>query len=235
MSLLSTYASPYNESSTITGDFDDDQSNKKNMINKKRQKRSANKTLKKSNSLADSQKNKISSRVSNMIETLKQHDSYNYDTDDDNDSLEDFQALPHPQSAAIERKDNMDALPNGVGEYDPSTFAKQSGTEEEAQPNPTTETDEPIEGAEFQQLQGGYAEQYTNQFVPYYQNAGNGGTIDKSSSDVNEKLNYLIHLIEEQKDEKTAHVTEELVLYSFLGVFVIYVVDSFARVGKYVR
>lgn len=235
MSLLSTYASPYNESSTITGDFDDEQSNKKNMINRKRQKRSNNKTLKKPNSLADSQKNKTSSRVSNMIETLKQHDSYNYDTDDDNDSLEDFQALPHPQSAAIERKDNMDVLPNGVGEYDPSTFAKQSGTEEEAQPNPTTETDEPIEGAEFQQLQGGYAEQYTNQFVPYYQNVGNGGTIEQSSSDVNEKLNYLIHLIEEQKDEKTAHVTEELVLYSFLGVFVIYVVDSFARVGKYVR
>ena len=42
-------------------------------------------------------------------------------------------------------------------------------------------------------------------------------------------------MIEEQKDEKTGHVTEELVLYSFLGVFVIYVVDSFARVGKYVR
>ncbi len=28
---------------------------------------------------------------------------------------------------------------------------------------------------------------------------------------------------------------EELVLYTFLGVFVIFVVDSFARVGKYVR
>ena len=28
---------------------------------------------------------------------------------------------------------------------------------------------------------------------------------------------------------------EELILYSFLGVFVIYIVDSFARVGKYVR
>jgi len=50
-----------------------------------------------------------------------------------------------------------------------------------------------------------------------------------------EKLNYMIHLLESQKDEKTDNVTEELVLYLFLGVFVIYVVDSFARVGKYIR
>ena len=45
----------------------------------------------------------------------------------------------------------------------------------------------------------------------------------------------MIHLLEEQQDEKTDNVTEELVLYLFLGVFVIFVVDSFARVGKYTR
>ena len=45
----------------------------------------------------------------------------------------------------------------------------------------------------------------------------------------------MIHLLEENKDEKTSNVTEELVLYMFLGVFVIFVVDSFARAGKYTR
>jgi hypothetical protein len=50
-----------------------------------------------------------------------------------------------------------------------------------------------------------------------------------------EKLNYMINLLEEQQDQKTGNVTEEVVLYSFLGVFIIFVVDSFARVGKYVR
>ena len=49
------------------------------------------------------------------------------------------------------------------------------------------------------------------------------------------KLDYMIHLLEEQHDERTGHVTEEVILYSFLGVFVIFVVDSFARAGKYVR
>ena len=45
----------------------------------------------------------------------------------------------------------------------------------------------------------------------------------------------MINLLEEQQDEKTNNVTEEVVLYSFLGVFIIFIVDSFSRVGKYVR
>jgi hypothetical protein len=50
-----------------------------------------------------------------------------------------------------------------------------------------------------------------------------------------DKLNYMINLLEDQQDERTNNVTEEVVLYSFLGIFIIFVVDSFARVGKYVR
>ena len=42
-------------------------------------------------------------------------------------------------------------------------------------------------------------------------------------------------MMEEQKDEKTKNVTEELVLYLFLGVFIIFTVDSFARASKYTR
>ena len=50
-----------------------------------------------------------------------------------------------------------------------------------------------------------------------------------------QKLNYMINLLEERQDERTNNVTEEVVLYSFLGIFIIFIVDSFARVGKYVR
>ena len=49
------------------------------------------------------------------------------------------------------------------------------------------------------------------------------------------KINYMINLLEDQQDERTNNVTEEVVLYSFLGIFIIFVVDSFARVGKYTR
>jgi hypothetical protein len=58
---------------------------------------------------------------------------------------------------------------------------------------------------------------------------------DSSNQVLIEKLNYMINLLEEQQDQKTNSVTEEVVLYSFLGVFIIFVVDSFARVGKYTR
>ena len=49
------------------------------------------------------------------------------------------------------------------------------------------------------------------------------------------KLNYLIHLLEEQKSEKTGNILEEVILYSFLGIFIIFVIDSFTRLGKYTR
>jgi hypothetical protein len=50
-----------------------------------------------------------------------------------------------------------------------------------------------------------------------------------------EKINYMIHMLEEQQNEKTSNVTEEFLLYTFLGVFIIFIVDSFARAGKYTR
>lgn len=52
---------------------------------------------------------------------------------------------------------------------------------------------------------------------------------------VMEKINYMIHLLEEQQYEKTNNITEEFILYTFLGVFMIFVVDSFSRSGKYTR
>jgi len=52
---------------------------------------------------------------------------------------------------------------------------------------------------------------------------------------VMEKINYMIHLLEEQHHEKTNNITEEFILYTFLGVFMIFVVDSFSRSGKYTR
>jgi hypothetical protein len=65
-------------------------------------------------------------------------------------------------------------------------------------------------------------------------------TINQSQSYANsdkfmEKINYMIHLLEQQHNEKTSNVMEEFILYTFLGVFIIFIVDSFARAGKYTR
>jgi hypothetical protein len=59
--------------------------------------------------------------------------------------------------------------------------------------------------------------------------------LEPKESQLLEKLNYMIYLLEEQKDEKTGQVTEELILYVFLGVFVLFVLDSFFKTGKYSR
>ena len=68
---------------------------------------------------------------------------------------------------------------------------------------------------------------------PYYANMGIGNqTVDNK---LMEKINYMIHLLEEQQNEKTSNITEEFILYTFLGVFMIFLVDSFARSGKYTR
>ena len=70
--------------------------------------------------------------------------------------------------------------------------------------------------------------------APYYAKMGIGKGGDENSR-LMEKINYMIRLLEEQQMEKTNNVTEEFLLYTLLGVFVIYVVDSFSRAGKYMR
>lgn len=54
-------------------------------------------------------------------------------------------------------------------------------------------------------------------------------------TDLSDQVQYMIRLLEEQRDEKTGHVTEEIILYLFLGIFVIFVVDTFVKTGRYSR
>ena len=86
----------------------------------------------------------------------------------------------------------------------------------------------------YEQQQTSYVKQYYQQYAPYF-NQMSKELNDTPKGEIVEKLNYIIRILEEQQDTKTGHVLEELVLYFFLGIFVIFVVDSFARAGKYVR
>lgn len=50
------------------------------------------------------------------------------------------------------------------------------------------------------------------------------------------KMDYMVHLMEENEETKNSYVIEELILYCFLGFFVLFVVDSFTNVNvKYKR
>lgn len=56
-----------------------------------------------------------------------------------------------------------------------------------------------------------------------------------TNSEMLNKLNSLIEMFEDQKEMKTGQKSEEIILYCFLGVFIIYIMDSFVNIGKYSR
>ena len=71
--------------------------------------------------------------------------------------------------------------------------------------------------------------------LKYNASSQNPNTINYDNNKLISKLEYIIHLLEEQHNEKTNYITEELILYLFLGIFILFVLDSFARASKYVR
>jgi hypothetical protein len=118
-----------------------------------------------------------------------------------------------PNAAAIQQQFQTEAVPNR------NRFAGASGADLNARLNPA-----PAKEA--------FSLHSSNQYMPSVFSNSN----DVANKDVLlQKLDHIISLLEDQRDEKTGHVTEELVLYCFLGVFIIFIVDSFARAGKYVR
>ena len=127
--------------------------------------------------------------------------------EEDDDSLADFAPPPNPELTSLPNDKKEDDVDAAVS---PEAFNNINVSEEKIK-------------------------QYYNNYLPYYDTASNNANVHGSKDDLMKKLNYMIHLLEENKDEKTNTVTEELILYMFLGVFVIFVVDSFAKAGKYTR
>ena len=129
-----------------------------------------------------------------------------------------------------------------LADYHPMNSNDPNGVENQ---NQNGDNDDGVVTREnFENLPSTYASQYYQQYVPLsYGQQQNQGEFNGSGSnaspgskdDLMQKMNHIIQMLEDQQDEKTGSVTEELILYCFLGVFVIFVVDSFVRAGKYVR
>ena len=77
-----------------------------------------------------------------------------------------------------------------------------------------------------------FNDSYNLKYNPSSQNAN---SLNYDNNKLLSKLEYIIHLLEEQHNEKTNYITEELILYLFLGIFILFVLDSFAKASKYVR
>lgn len=181
-------------------------SNDHNYLNK--EKKPSNKTL----------KNNSSSKVMNALSTLH---SFN----DDDDNLNNFTPLPPPtmqQKPQNEKKTFNPYKNDNVQENYNEKIELNNLDSNFLTPEKTNDY---------------YKNLFSNTPKNNYYN--NNQQLDQLESNnytvLLNKLNYMIHLLEENKDEKTNNVIEEVVLYSFLGIFIIFLVDSFTKVGKYVR
>ena len=123
--------------------------------------------------------------------------------------LSDFNPIPVPESQGVNR-----------------TIERDDDKEAE---------DDEVE--EYESLDSSYAQQYYSKFLPGTIESMESGNLSAANMPLNEnlveKINYMIHLLEEGQEQKTEHIVEEMLLYLGLGIFVIYVLDSFVKIGKY--
>lgn len=138
----------------------------------------------------------------------------------------------------MDDKEGMDSDTEGLADFNPPPNGELT-----KQPEPSVNNlegmnnpheDNEITPEAYENIKNDVMKSYYDSYIPYYNNPQNE-SVHQNKDELMRKLNYLIHLMEEDKDEPTKNVTEELILYMFLGVFVIFVVDSFARAGKYTR
>ena len=181
-------------------------------------------------------------KVNSVLQSI--HNNIN-----DDDDLGNY----NPKGSAVTAKHSDNFKPMNPFEF-PAKPISMGG--ERKQENMSTMEDNNLvpqpsdnENLKLQELQSAYlndaqVRDYYRRLVPTYNktdtsNANANTKSYYSNNDSNqvivEKLNYMINLLEEQQDYKTGSVMEEVVLYSFLGVFIIFVIDSFTKVGKYTR
>jgi hypothetical protein len=175
------------------------------------------------------------------------------DDDDDDNDTNNFNPPPKPESTGVEKTVKNENMQNMLNQNNLNMYKVLGNA-----PNPVYDNND--DNLDLNNFNSNYGdnksvEDYYKKMLPSYtpqKNPNNrqfynpnptygNSQIDSSLNSANtqdvllQKLNYMINLLEEKQDERTNNVTEEVVLYSFLGIFIIFVIDSFARVGKYVR
>jgi hypothetical protein len=239
---LAIYAAPFhNDSNSSNNDY----------IHQK--KRHMNKTQKARYTEGMTNYNDLSNndRVNSVLQSIQ-----NIPPPSSDDELSDFHPLPPPSSVGVmkkateekETKTKESMVPSSLqSSYysnldGPSSSPSSPSSQHDFYKRfiPNYEEMYKQSGVSMDQEQGhGHGHGKNPSVTTYYNHATPPSSFPSHSFDnkdiLIEKLNYMIHLLEEQQDERTNNVTEEVILYSFLGIFIIFIVDSFARVGKYTR
>ena len=229
---LAMFAAPFDDNT------ESNLNNSDNIINQKR--RTHNRTYKKY-----PKENFDTNKVKSVLETI--HNNSGNDSDDEDTNI--FNPPPPAKSAGVEKtkelpqKEQMTSM-SSSNDLMFRTLGRAPQPNYEGSDNLDLNDysnygDNKTNEEYYKRVIPGYTVQKDIVNRPYYNKANyNQQNVvhELPSQDVLlQKLNYMITLLEEQQDERTNNVTEEVVLYSFLGVFIIFIVDTFVRVGKYVR
>jgi hypothetical protein len=229
---LAMFAAPFDDNSELNSNNSD------NPINQKR--RIHSKTYKKyPKEIFDTNK------VNSVLEKIHS----NLDSDEDDDKFS-FNPPPPSKSVGVERtkpllqKEQM--MNMGVNSNNDVMFRTLGRA-----PQPNYEGSDNLDLNDYniygdnktneeyyKRVIPGYTQQKNPVNKPYYSTSNYSQPVvqEFASQDVLlQKLNYMITLLEDQQDERTNNVTEEVVLYSFLGIFIIFIADTFVKAGKYVR
>lgn len=215
---LAMFAASIDDNTNITLPTNSDNSD--NILNQKRHKR----TQRKYPRFENFDTNKVNSVLQKIHNNTE-------DTDDDKDF---FNPPSPPESAGVQK-----TIPKT------ETFGGMNLRTVGKTPSPNYEGSDNLDLNDYSNYgDQKTAEEYYKSVIPgyknihnrpYYQNKEQTENAYQSPDVLLQKLNYMITLLEDQKDEKTNNVTEEVILYSFLGIFIIFMADTFVRAGKYVR
>jgi len=238
MSSLAFYGSPIDYDNNIMENNNSNilTKNTDSIINKKRNKTQKNSSYIKTNTIEPF----YSEKVNNILNTI--HNSPPQDEENNN-----FKPIPPPNSVGVQKTIDNEKYyleqnqPSKINKMDNNNDFYNNNGNDTTYTNYTNDTNDtndtnylknnlPINNINFPLLSSN--DTYNDNFN--FQKYNNSQETNTNNVLIN-KLNYMIQLLEEKNDEKTGNVLEEVILYSFLGIFIIFLVDTFTRLGKYKR
>jgi hypothetical protein len=221
---LAMFAASINDNANIT--LPNNYDNSDNILNQKRHKRTQRKYPK--------IENFDTGKVSSVLQEI-----HNNTEEDDDDDKNTFNPPPKPESAGVSKtippkESFISPLGSTVGKAPSPNY--QGGDNLDLNDYSNYGDSKSVEEY-YKSVLPGYNPQKNYANRPYYPYRQPLNSLNSTQSDdvLMQKLNYVISLLEDQQDEKTNNVTEEVILYSFLGIFIIFISDTFVRAGKYVR
>lgn len=115
------------------------------------------------------------------------------------------------------------------GDFQPLPKSPQKGPRRPSAGPPAQADTEPFSAPSHYGAASGRDDLVNEDMQSYYERIVPRLHDGANDSAATSKLDYMIHLLEESRNERTGHMTEELTLYCFLGVFIIFVLDTFSR------